>query len=88
MDRVVTINTSVRRQQSQDTPHKVKRRVLLLLGELVCCVVPRRSRTRWVERVFITSGILASHLCSFRMGYSKDERKDSTTKCFLLGVTW
>jgi ribosomal protein L2 len=41
-DRVVTINISVRRLRSRDTLHKVKRRVSLLLGELVCCVVLRR----------------------------------------------
>lgn len=53
MYRVVTINILVRPQQSQDTPHKVKRRVLLLLGELVCYVVLRRSRTKWHQGVFI-----------------------------------
>ena len=44
--RVVTINILVRPLQSRDTLHKVKRLVSLLLGELVCCVVLKRSRTR------------------------------------------
>lgn len=45
--RVVTINISVKLQQSRDTQPKVKRLVLLLLAELVCSVVPRRSRIKW-----------------------------------------
>ncbi len=48
-NRVVTINISVRRLRSRDMLHKVKRLVSLLLGELVCCVVPKRSRTRWFD---------------------------------------
>ncbi len=48
-DRVVTINISVRRLRSRDMLRKVKRLVSLLLGELVCCVVPKRSRTRWLD---------------------------------------
>jgi hypothetical protein len=46
VNRVVTINILVRRLRSQDMPHKVKKLVSLLLGELVCCVVLKRSRTR------------------------------------------
>lgn len=76
MDRVVTINILVRLQRSRDTPHRVKKRVSLLLGELVCCVVLRRSRTKGTEGVFIISDMLALHLCTFRMEHSEDERKD------------
>jgi hypothetical protein len=76
MDRVVTINILVRLQRSRDTPHRVKKRVSLLLGELVCCVVLRRSRTKGIEGVFIISDMLALHLCTFRMEHSEDERKD------------
>ena len=47
--RVVTINILVRPLQSRDTLHKVKRLVSLLLGELVCCVVLKRSRIRWLD---------------------------------------
>lgn len=58
-NRVVTINILVRLLLSRDTLHKVKRLVSLLLGELVCCVVPRRPRIRlfldW-DWVFIASG--------------------------------
>jgi hypothetical protein len=57
--RVVTINISVRLLPSRGTLPKVKRLVSLLLGELVCCVVPRRPRIRlclnW-DWVFIASG--------------------------------
>lgn len=48
-NRVVTINILVRLRQSQDTLHKVKRLVLSLLGELVCCVVLKRSRIKWLD---------------------------------------
>ena len=43
---VVIINILVRHQQSTGTRRKVKRLVLLLLGELVSCVAHKRSRTR------------------------------------------
>jgi hypothetical protein len=87
MDRVVTINILVRLRQSRDTPHKVKRRVSLLLGELVCCVVPRRSRTRGIDGGFIISDMLALHLCTFRMEHSEDERKNFETIAPLFDVT-
>ena len=48
-NRVVTINISVRPLRSQDTLHKVKRLVSLLLGELVCCAVPKGLRIRWLD---------------------------------------
>jgi hypothetical protein len=56
-NRVVTINISVRPLRSRDTLHKVKRLVSLLLGELVCCVVLRRSRIRWDESLFLCFGL-------------------------------
>lgn len=43
---VVTINISVKLLRSRDSRPKVKRLVLLPRGELVCCVVPRRRRTK------------------------------------------
>jgi hypothetical protein len=46
-NRVVTINISVKLPPSRDTLPKVKRLVLSLLVELVCSVVPRRSRIKW-----------------------------------------
>lgn len=49
INRVVTINISVRRRRFQDMLHKVKRPVSLLLGELVCYVVLKRSRTKWLD---------------------------------------
>ena len=48
-NRVVTINILVRHLLSRDMLHKVKRLVSLLLGELVCCVVLKRSRIRWLD---------------------------------------
>lgn len=72
--RVVTINILVRPRQSQDMLHKVKRRVSLLLGELVCYVVPKRPRIRWVLGVFFASDMLATHLCTSRKEHSEDER--------------
>jgi len=42
----VTINISVKLRRSPGTLPKVKRRVLLLRGERVCFVVPRRSRNK------------------------------------------
>src|SRR6202012_3300349 len=44
---VVTINTSARHPPFLDTPLKVKRLVLSLPGELVCCAVLRRPRSRY-----------------------------------------
>ena len=55
--RVVTINILVKPLRSRDTLHKVKRLVSLLLGELVCCVVLRRSRIRWFEGLFLCFGL-------------------------------
>jgi len=54
--RVVTINILVRLRQSRDTPYRVKRLVSLLLGELVCCVVPKRSRTKCVGGFLLLHG--------------------------------
>ena len=56
-NRVVTTNISVRRLRSRDMLHKVKRLVSLLLGELVCCAVLRRSKTRGVEDLFLCFGL-------------------------------
>jgi hypothetical protein len=61
--RVVTINILVRPLQSRDTLHKVKRLVSLLPGELVCCVVPKRSRIRWLD----IGGVLIVLACWFRI---------------------
>jgi hypothetical protein len=75
MTRVVTINILVRRLQSQDTLRKVKRRVLLLLGELVCFVVLRRSRIRFlVDGVFLWLGeCWLRILCNSLQEHSEDE---------------
>ena len=51
----VTINTLVRRRRCRGTPPRVKRRVSLPQGGLVCCVVPRRRRIK-AFNVF-TSGL-------------------------------
>jgi hypothetical protein len=56
-NRVVTINILVKLLRSRDTLHKVKRLVSLLLGELVCCVVLKRSRIRLVEGLFYCFGL-------------------------------
>jgi hypothetical protein len=66
-NRVVIINILVRLRQSRDTLHKVKRRVSLLLGELVCCVVLKRSRTKWVDGVFSLLGTCWLRICTARM---------------------
>jgi large subunit ribosomal protein L8e len=42
----VTINTLVRRRPSRGTPPRVRRLVLLLREGRVCCVVPRRRRSK------------------------------------------
>jgi hypothetical protein len=47
--RVVTTNILVKPLPSRDTLHKVKRLVSLPLGELVCCVVLKRSRIRRLD---------------------------------------
>ena len=60
---VVTTNILVRPLPSAGTPRRVKRRVSLLPGELVCSVVPRRSRTRYL-------GDWGSSLCGLGFGYS------------------
>ena len=81
MDRVVTINILVRLLRSRDTLHKVKRRVSSLLGELVCCVVLRRSRTKGIEGGFpYFRTLLALHRCTFRMEHSEDERKNTSNQ--------
>jgi hypothetical protein len=81
-DRVVTINILVRHQQSRDTLHKVKRLVLLPPEELVCCVVPRRSRIKWgwVElRFFICLGHDGfAFLVPFGRSIARNEQKTST----------
>ena len=46
---VVTTSILVRPRPSPATPHKVKRLVSLLPGELVCCVVLKRPRTRCIR---------------------------------------
>ena len=56
ISRVVTINISVKLRLSQGTLSKVKRQVSLLLGELVCYVVLKRSRTKLIDEVFIAYG--------------------------------
>jgi hypothetical protein len=87
-NRAVTINISVRRLRSRDMLRKVKRLVSLLLGELVYCVVLRRSRTRWLDRGgegggFIVLGLLASHSCAFRKDGSiaRMNKKHETIIC-------
>jgi hypothetical protein len=55
--RVVTINISERLLLFRDTLHKVKRLVSLLPGELVCCVVLKRSRIRWFGEMFLCFGL-------------------------------
>jgi len=54
--RVVTINILVRLRLFRDTLFKVKRLVSSLLGELVCYVVLKRSRTKLIDEVFIAYG--------------------------------
>jgi hypothetical protein len=63
INRVVTINISEKLLLFRDTLHKVKRLVSSLPGELVCCVVLKRSRIRWSGRGFFASVLLASHFC-------------------------
>lgn len=74
--RVVTINISEKQAQSLVMPFKVKKPVSLLLGELVCFVVRRRSRIEgWIEGISYTSDTLALHLCTLGMEHSDDEIK-------------
>lgn len=66
---VVTTSILVRRRPSPATPHKVKRPVSSQPGELVCCAVPRRRRTKGgieegVHRVFMLMGCA---VCSGQM---------------------
>jgi hypothetical protein len=74
-NRVVTINILVRHLPSQDMLHRVKRRVLLLLGELVCYVVHKRPRIRWlVDGVFLWLGeCWLRILCNSLQEHSEDE---------------
>ncbi len=60
---VVTTSISVRPRPSPATPHKVKRPVSLLPGELVSCVVPRRPRTRRISDESGVGGSMGLH-CS------------------------
>lgn len=46
---VVTTSTLVKPRQSPDTPQPVKRLVSLLPAALVSCVVPKRSRIRFLN---------------------------------------
>jgi len=47
----------------------------LLLGELVCYVVLRRSRTKWLNlRGFLASGISGNATLYFQMEQSENER--------------
>jgi hypothetical protein len=83
-NRVVTINILVKHRQSRDTLPKVKKPVSLLPGELVCYVVPKRSRIERVKGVFINSDLLGLHLCIF--GWSSagmTENTSTTISCAL-----
>jgi hypothetical protein len=73
--RVVTINISVRPLRFPDTLHKDKRLVSLLLGELVYCVVLKRSRIRGLDELGFSfaSEILAAHSCTFRKEHCGNE---------------
>ena len=55
---VVTISTLVRRRPSPATPPRVKRPVSLPPGELVSCVVPRRSRIKCIIELSVLVGFL------------------------------
>jgi len=50
---VVTINTLVKHQQSQDMPYKVKKPVLSLQDVLVYYVVHKRQRNRLIQEELI-----------------------------------
>jgi hypothetical protein len=59
--------------------HKVKKLVSLLLGELVCCVVLKRSRTRgFDDRVFHCFGYAGLAFMYPRKEHCEDELKNST----------
>ena len=77
----VTINISERHPPSPDTLSRDKRPVSLLLAELVCSVVLRRSRIkRWVIGISYTFGQAGFALCTFngaRRGRNKDFKKGS-----------
>ena len=75
---VVTINISVKPLQFRGTLHKVKRQVLLLPGELVCCAVPRRLRIKRGDGYGISGndcGYLARRQNSSRMYLPADALK-------------
>ena len=57
---VVIINISVKPRPSHGMLHKVKRRVSLLLGELVCYVVRRRQRISCIDRSGQMTGLAGS----------------------------
>ena len=64
----VTINISVRRPRSRGTLPRVKRRVLLLREELVCCAVPRRRRIKAFKVLHAGLGFIGLHwslLCRY-----------------------
>ena len=62
---VVTTSTLVMHRQWHVTLLAVKRPVLLLRGERVCCVVPRRRRSRGFKNVVFFSFLF---LCSMYLG--------------------
>ncbi len=74
-NRVVTINILVRLRQSRDTLYKVKRLVSSLPGELVCCVVLRRSRTKWVDDLGVSLLRICwlSHKCTVGGSIARNE---------------
>lgn len=76
----VTINISERHPPCRDTPSRDKRPVLLLLAELVCSAVPRRSRIkRWAVGISFTFGQAGFALCTFngaQRGRNKDFKND------------
>ena len=63
----VTTNISVRRRPSRGTLRLVKRRVSLLRGGRVCCVVPRRQRIKCVHGSTSGQGVhrIALVFCCF-----------------------
>ncbi|KAK0732759.1 translation protein SH3-like domain-containing protein [Apiosordaria backusii] len=74
----VTTSISVRRRPSPDTPPRVKRRVSLLPAERVCCVVPRRRRSKGCFTVLhLGKGFNGLHwsllLCSYGTAESDGE---------------
>lgn len=69
---VVIINISVKPPQSLDMPHKVKRPVSLLPGELVCSVVPKRQRTRfnWAACLFVNDRVIMGKINTLLLLFS------------------